>query len=128
VAQPFFRAGHWDFRHAPQAHGPCDMRLGAVNLSKTRAVLAKISKYLKWYIKSHSTVAVPMKSDDTVSTQKGDADHADREKPPPAVFHKLFRAQWLRDAKYGVQASYVSDVRAEFLHARSSSSSVTRRV
>lgn len=44
-AAPF--AGHWDFRHAPQAHGPCDMRLGAVNLTKTRAVLTKISQYIK---------------------------------------------------------------------------------
>ena len=30
---------HWSFRHKPQYGGPCDMRLGAVNLTKARGVL-----------------------------------------------------------------------------------------
>jgi hypothetical protein len=38
---------HWDFRHSPQAGGHCDMRLGAVNLTKTRGVLRKISSFIK---------------------------------------------------------------------------------
>ena len=42
------------------------------------------------------------------STSKPVLKHDDYE---PAVFRKPFRAQWFRDARYGVQASYVSDLR-----------------
>ena len=42
-----FNPWHWDDRRHQQATGPCDMALGAVNLTKTRAVLRKISQYIK---------------------------------------------------------------------------------
>ena len=42
-----FNPWHWDDRRHQQATGPCDMALGAVNLTKTRAVLRNISHYIK---------------------------------------------------------------------------------